>query len=79
MEKSLWEAADRYRANCGLKAQEYSGRRDARGSKKIIRRQLIEAYFGTDAGGAPTYRDIARLCKAATLEGSEAPPLRLGC
>ena len=25
MEKSLWEAADQFRANSGLKAQEYSG------------------------------------------------------
>ena len=36
----------------------------------------IEAYFGTDSdsasGGAPAYRDIAGLCKAATLEAIEA-------
>ena len=36
----------------------------------------IEAYFGTDSdsasGGAPAYRDIAGLCKAATLEEIEA-------
>jgi len=36
----------------------------------------IEAYFGTDSdsasGGAPAYRDIAGLCKAATLDAFEA-------
>ena len=36
----------------------------------------IEAYFGTDSdsasGGAPAYRDIAGLCKAATLDAIEA-------
>jgi type I restriction enzyme M protein len=36
----------------------------------------IEAYFGTDSdsasGEAPSYRDIAGLCKAATLEAIEA-------
>jgi type I restriction enzyme M protein len=36
----------------------------------------IEAYFGADpdaaSGEAPTYRDIAGLCKAATLEAIEA-------
>ena len=36
----------------------------------------IEAYFGTDSdsasGGVPAYRDIAGLCKAATLEAIEA-------
>jgi type I restriction enzyme M protein len=32
----------------------------------------IEAYFGTDSDGAPAYRDIAGLCKAATLEAIEA-------
>ena len=36
----------------------------------------IEVYFGTDSdsasGDAPTYRDIAGLCKAATLEAIEA-------
>jgi type I restriction enzyme M protein len=36
----------------------------------------IEAYFGTNpdsaSGGAPAYRDIAGLCKAATLEAIEA-------
>ena len=32
----------------------------------------IEAYFGSVAGGPPAYRDIAGLCKAATLEAIEA-------
>ena len=36
----------------------------------------IEAYFGTDSdsasGDAPAYRDIAGLCKTATLEAIEA-------
>ena len=32
----------------------------------------IEAYFGSESGGAPAYRDIAGLCKAATLEAIEA-------
>ncbi|MFM9086658.1 MAG: N-6 DNA methylase [Cyanobium sp.] len=36
----------------------------------------IEAYFGAEpdstSGGAPAYRDIAGLCKAATLEAIEA-------
>ena len=36
----------------------------------------IEACFGTDAdsasGGGPAYRDIAGLCKAATLDEIEA-------
>jgi type I restriction enzyme M protein len=32
----------------------------------------IEAYFGSESGGAPEYRDIAGLCKAATLEAIEA-------
>jgi type I restriction enzyme M protein len=36
----------------------------------------IEAYFGTDcdsaSGGVPAYRDIAGLCKAATLEAIQA-------
>ena len=32
----------------------------------------IEAYFGAEEGGAPQYRDIAGLCKAATLEAIEA-------
>jgi len=36
----------------------------------------IEAYFGSDpesaVGGAPSYRDIAGICKAATLEAIEA-------
>jgi len=36
----------------------------------------IDTYFGTDpdsaSGGAPAYRDIAGLCKAATLEAIEA-------
>ena len=32
----------------------------------------IEAYFGSESGGAPGYRDIAGLCKAATLEAIEA-------
>jgi type I restriction enzyme M protein len=31
----------------------------------------IEAYFGSDDGGAPQYRDIAGLCKAATIEAIE--------
>ena len=32
----------------------------------------IEAYFASVAGGPPAYRDIAGLCKAATLEAIEA-------
>ena len=32
----------------------------------------IEAYFGSEGGGAPQYRDIAGLCKAATVEAIEA-------
>jgi type I restriction enzyme M protein len=32
----------------------------------------IEAYFGSESGGAPEYRDIAGLCKAATLDAIEA-------
>lgn len=32
----------------------------------------IEAYFGSDSSGTPAYRDIAGLCKAATLEAIEA-------
>jgi type I restriction enzyme M protein len=32
----------------------------------------IEAYFSSDSSGPPTYRDIAGLCKAATLEAIEA-------
>jgi len=32
----------------------------------------IEAYFGSEEGGEPQYRDIAGLCKAATLEAIEA-------
>ena len=32
----------------------------------------IEVYFGADSGGSPAYRDIAGLCKAATLEAIEA-------
>jgi type I restriction-modification system DNA methylase subunit len=32
----------------------------------------IEGYFGSESGGAPGYRDIAGLCKAATLEAIEA-------
>ena len=36
----------------------------------------IEAFFGTDSdsasGEAPAYRDIAGLCKAATLDAIEA-------
>ena len=32
----------------------------------------IEAYFGSESGEAPAYRDIAGLCKAATLETIEA-------
>ena len=32
----------------------------------------IEAYFGSDTDGPPAYRDIAGLCKAATLEAIEA-------
>jgi type I restriction enzyme M protein len=32
----------------------------------------IEAYFGSDSGSPPAYRDIAGLCKAATLEAIEA-------
>ncbi len=31
----------------------------------------IEAYFGSEEGKAPQYRDIAGLCKAATLEAIE--------
>jgi type I restriction enzyme M protein len=38
-------------------------------------KRWIEAYFGTDSdsasGDAPAYRDIAGLCKAATLEAIE--------
>jgi type I restriction-modification system DNA methylase subunit len=32
----------------------------------------IEAYFGSESGGPPAYRDIAGLCKAATLVAIEA-------
>ena len=32
----------------------------------------IEVYFGADSGGSPVYRDIAGLCKAATLDAIEA-------
>jgi type I restriction enzyme M protein len=32
----------------------------------------IEAYFGGEEGTEPQYRDIAGLCKAATLEAIEA-------
>jgi type I restriction enzyme M protein len=32
----------------------------------------IEAYFGGEEGGEPQYRDIAGLCKAASLEAIEA-------
>jgi type I restriction enzyme M protein len=32
----------------------------------------IEAYFGSDSGGPPAYRDIAGLCKAATIEAIES-------
>ncbi len=32
----------------------------------------IEAYFGSESSEPPAYRDIAGLCKAATLEAIEA-------
>jgi type I restriction-modification system DNA methylase subunit len=32
----------------------------------------IEAYFGSNSDGPPVYRDIAGLCKAATLDAIEA-------
>lgn len=37
----------------------------------------IDTYFGSESGEAPAYRDIAGLCKAATLEAIEAQGLSL--
>lgn len=32
----------------------------------------VEAYFGSEEGAGPLYRDSAGLCKAATIEATEA-------
>ena len=84
LEKNLWDTADQFRANSGLKPQEYSGPilgliflrfAEVRFAAQRTKLELSSTSGrGSKGEGACkiAYRDIAGLCKAATLKEIEA-------
>src|SRR5947207_14761321 len=81
LEKRLWDAADQFRANSGLKAQEYSAPvlgliflrfAEVRFAAKCPQLASPSPLGGAGDEGIARYRDEAGLCKAATLKEIEA-------
>lgn len=68
LEKRLWDTADQFRANSGLKPQ--AATRPNRSSPRFSIPLPLRERVGVR--GAVRYRDVPGLCKAATLKEIEA-------